>query len=364
VIERIVLHVDFDYFYAQCEEIRNPNLRTKPIAVCIFSDRGGDSGAIATANYIARKYGVKSGLPIKFAKARLKQIADAVFLPADFSYYSDISEKAMEIMKNYSDVFEYVGKDEAYLDVTKRTQCSFKNASHLAQQLKNQIRHEIKMTCSVGVSPNKLVSKIASSHKKPDGLTVVEPQNTESFLGPLKISDIPGIGKVTEEKFHEMNLNTIEELRKVDIFTLNKMFGRKISQYIYNAARGIDEDPVAERQPTIQYSRIITLKEDSKSLDFLAKSLEEICADVHETAVKNKKMFKSVGIQFVQSDLSSKTKSRMLKNPTFSLDELKKTAHQLLEEALIDQTLNVRRLGVKISELSDLQGQSSLTNFF
>lgn len=361
---KIVLHVDFDYFFAQCEEIRNPTLRTRPVAVCIFSDRGGDSGAIATANYIARKYDVKSGMPIKFAKARLRQIPDAAFLPADFTYYSDISEKAMEIMKNYADVFEYVGKDEAYLDVTKRTQNSFKNASHLAQQLKNQIRSEIKMTCSVGVSANKLVSKIASSHKKPDGLTVVEPQNTESFLGPLKVSDIPGIGKVTEEKFHEMNLNTIEELRKVDIFTLNKMFGRKISLYMYNAARGIDDSPVSERQPTIQYSRIITLKDDSKNLDFLSNSLEEICIDVHETAVKNKKMFKSVGIQFVQSDLSSKTKSRMLKNPTFSLEELKKTAHQLLEEALVDQTLNVRRLGVKISELSDLQGQSSLTNFF
>jgi DNA polymerase IV (DinB-like DNA polymerase) len=363
-MSKIVLHVDFDYFYAQCEEIRNPNLRTRPVAVCIFSDRGGDSGAIATANYIARKYDVKSGMPIKFAKARLRQIPDAAFLPADFVYYSDISEKAMEIMKNYADVFEYVGKDEAYLDVTKRTQNSFKNASHLAQQLKNQIRSEIKMTCSVGVSANKLVSKIASSHKKPDGLTVVEPQNTESFLGPLKVSDIPGIGKVTEEKFHEMNLNTIEELRKLDIFTLNKMFGRKISLYMYNAARGIDDSPVAERQPTIQYSRIVTLKEDSKNLDFLSNNLEEICVDVHESAIKNKKMFKAVGIQFVQSDLSSKTKSRMLKNPTFSLEELKKTARQLLEEALADQTLNVRRLGVKISDLSDLQGQSSLTNFF
>ncbi len=362
--ERIVLHVDFDYFYAQCEEIRDPNLRTKPVAVCIFSDRGGDSGAIATANYIARKYGVKSGMPIKFAKARLKQISDSAFLPADFPYYSDISEKAMEIMKSHADIFEYVGRDEAYLDVTKRTQDNFKNASHLAQQLKNQIRNEIKMTCSVGISVNKLVSKIASSHKKPDGLTIIEPQNTESFLAPLKVSDIPGIGKVTEEKLHEINLNTIEELRKVDIFTLNKMFGRKISLYIYNAARGIDEEPVAERQPTIQYSRIVTLKKDSKELDFLASSLEEICTDVYETAVKNKKMFKSVGIQFVQSDLSSKTKSRMLKSPTFSLEELKKTAHQLLEEALTDQTLSVRRLGVKISELSDLQGQSSLTNFF
>ena len=361
--DRIVFHVDFDYFFAQCEEIRNPNLKTKPVAVCIFSDRGGDSGAIATANYIARKYGVKSGMPIKFAKARLRDAPESAFLPADFPYYSDVSEKAMEIMKRCADVFEYVGKDEAYLDVTKRTQCDFKNASHLAQQLKNQIREETKMTCSIGVSPNKIVAKIASGYRKPDGLTIVEPHNKESFLSPLKVGDIPGIGKVTEEKFHEMKLDTIDDLRKVDIFTLNKMFGRKISFYIYNAARGIDDEPVAERQPTIQYSRIITLKKDSKDLDFLANSLDEICTDVYETAVKNKKMFKSVGIQFVQSDLSNKTKSRMLKNPTFSLEELKKAAHQLLGEAMSDQTLNVRRLGVKISELSDLQGQSSLTNF-
>jgi len=362
--ERIVFHIDFDYFYAQCEEIRDQTLKTKPVCVCIFSDRGGDSGAIATANYIARKYGVKSGMPIKFAKSRLQQIPDAVFLGADFPFYSDISEKAMEIIKSYADVFEYVGKDEAYLDVTRKSEKNFQIATHLAQQLKNQIRNEIKMTCSVGISANKLVSKIASSFRKPDGLTVVEPHKTESFLNPLKISDIPGVGKITEEKFAEMNLKTIEDLKNVDVFTLNKMFGRKISSYLYNAARGIDEEPVAERAPSIQYSRIVTLREDSKDFEFLAKSLDEICDDLHHTILKHKKMFKSVGIQFVQSDLSNKTKSRMLKNPTFSIEELKKTALLLLEEALVDQTMNVRRLGVKVSELSDLEGQSSITNFF
>lgn len=361
---RIIFHIDFDYFFAQCEEIRNQSLKTRPVAVCIFSDRGGDSGAIATANYIARKYGVKSGMPIKFAKARLGEIKDATFLPADFAYYSDISEKAMEVMKGCADIFEYVGRDEAYLDVTKRTGGSFDRAGHLAQQLKNQIRTEVKMTCSVGVSPNKLVSKIASNFRKPDGLTVVKPEGVESFLGPLKIGDIPGIGKVTEEKFGEMNLKTIEDLRKVDIFTLNRMFGRKISAYIFNAARGLDDDPVAERQPTIQYSRIVTLKEDSKDFEFLSKSIDEICLDLHKTILKHSKMFKSVGIQFVQSDLTNKTKSRMLKNPTDSIDELKKTATQLLQEALSDQQMPVRRLGVKVSELSDMEGQRSITNFF
>lgn len=364
MLERIVFHIDFDYFYAQCEEIRNQELKTRPVCVCIFSDRGGDSGAIATANYIARKYGVKSGMPIKFAKSRLREVSDATFLGADFAFYSELSEKAMKIIKEYADVFEYIGKDEAYLDVTKKSGNRFQTASHLAQQLKNQIRNEIKLTCSVGVSANKLVSKIASNFKKPDGLTVVEPQNVESFLNHLKISEIPGVGKITAEKFSEMSLKTIGDLRNVDVFTLNKMFGRKSSSYLYNAARGIDDEPVAERSPTLQYSHIVTLREDSKDFEFLAKSLDEICDDLHRTILKHKKMFKSVGIQFVQSDLSNKTKSRMLKNPTFAVEELKKTATHLLQEALVDQTMNVRRLGVKVSELSDLEGQSSITNFF
>lgn len=362
--KRIVFHIDFDYFFAQCEEIRNQSLKTRPVAVCIFSDRGGDSGAIATANYIARKYGVRSGMPIKFAKARLATIADAAFLPADFPYYSDISERAMEIIRNHADIFEYVGKDEAYLDVSLRTDGDFQKAAHHAQQLKNKIRDEVKLTCSVGVSPNKIVSKIASGFRKPDGLTVVEPANIESFLNPLKIGDIPGIGKVTEEKFAEIGIKTIKELREINIFTLNKMFGRKISAYIYNAARGIDDEPVAQRQPTIQYSKITTLKEDSRDFNFLAANLDEICTELHNVVLKNGKMFKSVGIQFVQSDLSNKTKSRMLRNPTSSIDELKKTAIQLLQEALTDQSIDVRRLGVKVSELSDFEGQSSITNFF
>lgn len=361
---RVIFHIDFDYFFAQCEEIRNQTLRTKPVCVCIFSDRGGDSGAIATANYIARKYGIKSGMPIKFAKARLRDIPESAFLPADFAYYSDISQRGMEIMKSFADIFEYVGRDEAYLDVTKRTEGSFVSATHLAQQLKNQIRTELKMTCTVGVSQNKIVSKIASGYKKPDGLTVVEPQSTELFLAELDVGDIPGIGKVAMEKLAEYNIKTIEDLRKLDIFLLNKMFGKKIASYIYNAARGIDDDPVAARAPAVQYSRIITLKQDSQDFGFLSKSIDEICQDLHETILKHKKMFKSVGIQFVQSDLTNKTKSKMLKNPTSSLDELKKTSTSLLQEALIDQNQNVRRLGIRVSELSDMQGQSSIENFF
>ena len=361
---RVVFHIDFDYFYAQCEETRSPELRSKPVCVCVFSDRGGDSGAIATANYTARKYGVKSGIPIAFAKKRLQERSDAVFLPVDFDFYSEMSEKAMEIMKENADIFEYVGRDEAYLDVTERVEGNFEKAFHLAQQIKNSIRDKIKLSCSVGISPNKLISKIASDFQKPDGLTLVSPNTTEVFLEQLKIRKIPGIGKKTEERFLEMKLETIHDLKKVDIFTLNKEFGRKTGAYIYNAVRGIDNDPVKEREASIQYSKISTLKKDSKDYQFLSDNIKELCNEVHSVVKKNNRMFKSVGIHFVQSDLSNKSKSRMLKSPTASIEELQKTANTLLKEALENQTITIRRMGVKVSELSEIQGQSDITSYF
>ena len=361
---RIVFHIDFDYFYAQCEEIRDSKIKGKCVAVCIFSERGGDSGAIATANYNARKFGVKSGIPIVLAKNKLKEQTDAVFLPADFDYYSDVSSKAMDIIEKYADVFEYVGRDEAYLEVTKKTEGDFDKAEHLAQQLKNEIRNNLKLTCSVGITPNKLLSKIASDFKKPDGLTTVRPEQIEQFLSPLKIREIPGIGKKTENVFLEMNVKTIKELTKIDVFDLNKMFGRKTGGYIFNSARGIDNEVVKPRPPTIQFSKITTLKKNSKELGFLQENVEELCIQLNRLAIENNKMYRSIGIQFVNEDLSTKTKSRMLRNPGNNLDELKKTAIQLLEEALVEQEMLVRRIGIRISEFSDVEGQSNITSYF
>ena len=271
--QRIVLHIDFDYFYAQCEEVRAPDLKTKPVVVCMFSDRGDDSGAIATANYTAREFGVKSGLSILAAKQKLKNRTDSAFLPADFEYYSNISEKSMNIIKKFADVFEYVGRDEAYLDVSEKVELDFTKASHIAQQIKNEIREKTKLTCSVGISPNKLLSKIASGYKKPDGLTTVTPDNISEFMETLNLGDIHGVGKKTQQKLAEENIETISQAKSLDIFTLINMFGRKSGTYIYNAVRGIDDEPVTIRAPMLQLSKISTLKEDSVDYAFLEKSL-------------------------------------------------------------------------------------------
>ena len=361
---RIVLHIDFDYFYAQCEEIRNPELRIKPVCVCVYSDRGNDSGAIATANYNARKYGIKSGMSIHAAKSKLAKNNDATFLPTDFDYYSDISEKAMNIIQRYANIFEYVGRDEAYLDITKKAKSDYTIASHVAQQIKNSLYKKIKLGCSVGISPNKLVSKIASDYRKPDGLTVVMPKNIKSFLEPLMVRDIPGIGKKTEQALVQLEIKTIGQLRTMNVFVLNQKFGRKIGTYIYNAARGINDEPVTEREPSIQFSKISTLKYDSKEFDFLHENLRQICKELYHIIEKNNKLFKMVGIQFIQSDLTGKTRSKMLKNPTSSINDLEKVATILLKEVLKDQQKNIRRLGVKVSELSDIQGQSNIDMYF
>ena len=214
----------------------------------------------------------------------------------------------------------------------------FDKASHLAQQIKNSIRTELKLSCSIGVSSNKLISKIASDYQKPDGLTIVQPEKIENFLEELNIRVIPGIGKKTEQKFKEMNLETIQEIKKIDVFTLNKEFGRKNGTYIYNAIRGINDEPVKEKEESIQYSKIITLKKDSKEYEFLLENLYELCKQIHDLIKNNNKMFKSIGIHFVQSDLSNKSKSKMLRNSTNNLEELEKNVEQLLTDALEDQS--------------------------
>jgi len=361
---RIIFHIDFDYFYAQCEEIRRPDLKSKPVCVCVFSDRGGDSGAIATANYTARKFGVKSGIPIIFAKKRLADEKDAVFLPVDFDFYKTMSKKGMEIMEKNSDIFEYVGKDEAYLDVTKKVNGDWIKAKDLAIEIKKEIKEKLDLTCSIGISPNKLISKISSDFRKPDGLTVVLPEKIDEFLESLKIGDIPGIGKKTGERFSQMNVQTIKELKRLDVFTLNKEFGRKMGTYIFNAVRGINNELVKEREPNLQFSKIMTLTKDSIEFEFLLQNLKQLCSEVHQIVLNRNKMFKSIGIQLIQTDLSNKTKSKMLKNPSLNLEDLQKNVEQLLKDALKEQKITIRRVGVKVSDLSEVQDQSSITSYF
>jgi len=360
---RVIFHIDFDYFYAQCEELRDPLLKGKPVVVCVYSARGGDSGAVSTSNYKAREYGVKSGIPIKLAKNKLKDVPDAKFLRVDHNYYSEMSDKAMKILRKYADKFELVGVDEAFIEVTERLEHDFGRAEELAMTIKQELKRELGLTCSIGIAPNKLVAKIASDFQKPDGLTLVKPEEVKQFLTNLSVGKVVGVGKKTEERLNEMGARTIGELSDIDIYELIREFRKKLGTYLYNAARGIDEEPLVEGESVTQISRITTLKKSTNVVEEMLDDLKSLCRNVHKSVIEQSFSFKSVGIMLILDDLSIKTKSRSLRSPSTSEDELFKVAKVLLEEAIAESQLLIRRLGVKVSELVTSKGQDTLSKF-
>src|SRR5512147_2080126 len=172
---RVIMLADFDYFYAQCEELRNPAIKNKPVVVGVYSGRTEESGAVSTSNYIARKFGVKSGLPLFMAKKKLEG-TDAVFFKVDHEYYDQISNRIMAIFRGYATVLEQVSVDEAYLDVTEQVNGSFEKARDYALKIKADVKAQVGISFTIGVGPNKLVAKIACDSQKPDGLTIVRPE--------------------------------------------------------------------------------------------------------------------------------------------------------------------------------------------
>lgn len=369
------MHIDFDYFFAQCEEIRRPEIRERPVVVCVFSGRMEDSGVVSTANYVARKYGVRSGIPIKTAKAKLAGVAaDALFLPLDTPYYRQVSEKAMSAIKSHADVFEQVGIDECFVDASESTGGDFGRAERLAAQIKQEVRAQAQLTCSVGVAPNKMLAKVASDYKKPDGLTVVAPTGVGAFVSGLDVSKIPGIGPKTKERLAERGVQTAGQLATFDLFRLMEEFGKKNATYMHNAAKGIDDEQVIEsaneekgtggRQ---QLMKIVTLKKDATASDQMHGDLEAICRHVQALVAERRVAFRTVGIILILKDLQNITRSRTLKAHSSSFDVLHSTAKALLDEAMAPgeeaQSKGVRRLGVRVADLQDSGGQGSLFDF-
>ncbi len=360
--KRVILHVDLDYFYAQVEERENPSLEDKPVVVCVFSGRTEDSGAVSTTNYVARKLGVKSGIPIALAKKILKDNKDAYFVAMRRDFYETVSDAVMEILRNFADKFQQVGIDEAFLDATQRTGGDFMKAEELGNRIKQEVRLKEMLTCSIGVGPNKLVAKMASDLQKPYGLTVVPPESVQSFLAPLPVGKLFLIGPKTEEKLNDIEVKTIGELAEVTIDRLVNEFGEKFGEYLYRASRGIDSAPVLEREIT-QISRIATLKQNTREMSEILPVLNALAEDVHRKSLDENKDFKTISIIAILKDLSIHTRSKTLV-ATNSLEVLKNVIVELFESFLAEeQNIAVRRVGVKVSGFEVKTGQTSLVDF-
>jgi DNA polymerase IV (DinB-like DNA polymerase) len=360
---RAIMLVDLDYFFAQCEELRNPAIKDKPVVVCVYSGRSEDSGAVSTANYVARKYGVKSGMPIYLAKKKLEN-TEAIFLPVDYAYYEEISQQVMEVLRTHADRFEQVGIDEAFLDVTQAISGEFQKAKEAAATIKNELWIRQKLTCSIGIGPNKLVAKIASDNKKPDGLTIVEPDHVESFLSPLPVARLIGVGAKTQEKMHSLGINTIFDLTNYDMQKLITVFGRTSATYFRNASLGKDDEPVEEKGEAESISRISTLKQDSHDLSFILEKTDQLCSEIHVVITEQRLRFKTVGTIVITADMSIHMRSKTFENLTSDLETMKRTVRELLGKFLEENELEARRVGVKISNLvREQKSQKELTSF-
>lgn len=233
--ERKIIHVDMDAFFASVEQLDNPDLKGRPIAVGHDAPRS----VVATASYEARKFGVHSAQPMAQAKRRCEQL---VIVEPHFARYREVSAQVHEIFHRYTDIVEPISVDEAFLDVTENKK-GITLAMDIAKEIRQAIWDELHLTASAGVSCNKLLAKIASDFRKPNGLTVVHPQRIQAFLQHLPVENLWGVGPKTKQKMYDLMVHTCGQLREVPLEILKLEFG-KMGQVFYDFARGIDNRPV------------------------------------------------------------------------------------------------------------------------
>ena len=364
--KKIIFHIDFDYFYAQCEEVRKPELRDIPSVVCVYSGRDDDSGVVSTCNYEARKYGVKAAMPIRAAKSKLKDVG-AVFLPTDIPYYQEISRNAMKIIQNYGDLFEQVSVDECYVDFTKITNSDFDDAKIFATSLQKNIKEQINLTCSIGVGPNKLISKIASGVDKPNGITVVSQDDAKNFISNCKIEDIPGVGPKTLLKLNSLGIKSISDISKKNIFELRDALGYKTATFLANASNAIDYSQIKIRGASKQIGKIVTLKKDQPEFEQIKMIAATLCVSVFENLKNKRQAFRVLTVILILENLQHVSISKSLKLYSASLEELNKNSLLIINEMITNNSIsldNIRRMGVVVSDLKDISGQDSLLNYF
>jgi DNA polymerase IV (DinB-like DNA polymerase) len=278
--------------------------------------------------------------------------------------YEQVSGRIMELLRAYADSFEKMGIDEGYLDISTRANGGFEQAKETAADVKREVLDQEQITCSIGIAPNKLVAKIASDEKKPDGLTIVRPEDVDRFLEQMPVSRIPGVGRKVEEKLAQIHVETIPQLSAVNPSILVETFGKSLGSYLFKAARGEDDDPVKEREQPTQLSRIATLKQNTRETSEIQPVLDELTQSVTDKLKERNMKCRSIGVITILTDLSIHTKSKTLESPTSDATILKRTTNELIAQFLESSpSAIIRRAGVRLSDLSKPAGQTDISKF-
>ena len=342
-----------DAFYASIEQRDSPQLRGKPVIVAW----NGKRSVVCAASYEARTFGVRSAMPAIRAQ---RLCPNAIFVAPDFTRYRTVSRTVHSILERHTDLIEPLSLDEAYLDVTEN-KLALPTATLVARTIREQIRKELDLTASAGVAPNKFLAKLASDWRKPDGLFVIPPEEADTFLLPLAIQRLPGVGKVTGEKLKNLGVQTVADLRNLELSLLEERFGR-YGLRLHELARGIDNNPVVPDRPTQSISVEDTFEEDVP-LSGTEMMIRRLAEKLWSASRKEPRIARTVVLKLKTSEFKILTRSHTPTSPPSSCEELISIALKLQERANLSPEQHYRLVGVGLSnfrEPEDLLAQAQL----
>ncbi|MGL5615203.1 MAG: DNA polymerase IV [Sarcina sp.] len=346
-MNRKILHVDMDAFFASVEILDNSELKGKAVIV----GGGNERGVVTTCSYEARKYGVKSAMPGFKAKALCP---NGIFLPVRHYRYKEISNKVFTLLYSITDKIEQVSIDEAYLDISDLEE----DSKVIALKIKKIIKEEIGLTLSVGISYNKFLAKIASDLEKPNGLTEIKESDIQRLLLPLNISKVYGLGKKSVERLNNIGIYKVKDMYELPMEMYEEYFG-KFGNDIYHRIRGIDNREVKTTGSRKSIGKETTLKKDSKDLEELAFYLQEFSDSIEKYLLKNNLKGKTITLKIKDVDFITHSKSKTLNKWLKERTDIYEEALKLLKEFQLNKKL--RLIGISLSSLElDTNKQLSL----
>ncbi len=339
--DRKIIHVDMDAFYASVEQLDNPELRGKPVAV----GGGSERGVISAASYEARKFGVRSAMAGGLARRLCPEL---IFVKTRFDRYREISHQIREIFYEYTDLVEPLSLDEAYLDVTENKK-GIPSATKLAREIRAKIKEKTGLNASAGISINKFIAKVASDINKPNGQKTIPPEEVISFLEELDIRKFYGVGKVTAEKMYQLGIFTGADLKKKSVEYLAEHFGKSGAHY-YNVVRGIHRSAVKPDRIRKSLGAERTFSENISSEIFMLERLNNIAEEIERRLKKSDVAGKTITLKIKYSDFTLKTRSKTLPYFVRSKDVILETAKELLFQEKMENS--VRLLGITLANLN------------
>ena len=351
---KVILHIDLDAFFASVEEVNHPEWKGRPIIVGADPKQGKGRGVVSTCNYEARKFGIHSAMPISRA---WKLCPEALYLPVNMLLYEEISKRIINSLRPFADRLEQVSIDEAFLDISNKV-ADLKETKTLAKKIKSIIIDRENLTCSIGIGPNKLVAKIASDYRKPNGLTIVSKDEVRKFLAPLNVEKLGGIGSKTKERLNSIGIKTIDDLASYDINKLKNIFGAWGEEF-HRMAHGIDESEIIEEWIPKSFSREHTFDQDTTDLNKIRFIINKLCEEITLEIKENGFSFRTITVKIRYENFETHTHSKTLIFPSSSNEIMKNTSMMLLSPFL-GSDRKIRLVGIRASNLSEKTHQKTL----